>query len=160
MDAESVRDNSEIFGMVYGFIGRRAAERRTPELQQRLTSIADPLAEATRPEEVWRLAEAYLDTIVQFGAASRLAQALRRMRTLAVDNLFEVVPESVEITRTGTLALISAILEGDGDRVESEQRDMQRRSAELVVKSFAARGILGDGDGDVELGKSAEGDRA
>lgn len=142
MDAESVVDNAEIFGMIYGYVARRAAERRTPELDARLAGIAEGLAEASRPGDVWRLAEAYLDAILEFGAAPRLARVLRRMRTLAVDNLFDVVPAAVDITRTGTIALVEAIRDGDGDRAEAEQRDMQRRSAELVVEAFAARGII------------------
>jgi DNA-binding GntR family transcriptional regulator len=146
MDAESVRDNSEIYGMIYGFVARRAAERKTPELEQRLQRIAESLVGAERPEDIWGLAEAYLDTILEFGAAPRLARVLRRMRTLAVDNLFDVVPGTLEVTRTGTIALIEAICEGDGDAAEAEQRDMQRRSAEFVVEAFAARGLLGVDD--------------
>lgn len=142
MDADSVRDNSEIYGMIYGFIARRAAERLDPQLDQRLASIAEALVDATRPDEIWGLAEAYLDAIAEHGAASRMARVLRRMRTLAVDNLFEVVPASLEITRTGTIELIEAIRSGDGLRAEAVQHDMQRRSAELVIESFAARGML------------------
>lgn len=144
MDADSVRDNAEIYGMIYGFIGRRAAERRSADLESRLEVIATSLRAATRPEEIWHLTEAYLDAIVEVGAAPRLARVLRRMRTLAVDNLFEVVPEAMEIARTGTIDLIDAIIEGDADRAETVQLDMQRRSAEHVVAAFAARGMLDD----------------
>jgi DNA-binding GntR family transcriptional regulator len=142
MDADSVRDNSEIYGMIFGFIARRATERRTPQLEERLRAIADGLAVATDPIDIWRLAEAYLDAIVEFGAAPRLAHVLRRMRTLAVDNLFDVVPDALEIARTGTIAMIDAICAGDAARAETEQQEMQRRSAELVVEAFAARGML------------------
>src|SRR5690606_29581797 len=76
MDADSVRDNSEIYGMVYGFIARRAAERLSPALDRRLAAIGAALADAKRPEEIWRLAEAYLDAVVEYGAASRMAPAL------------------------------------------------------------------------------------
>jgi len=148
MDADSVSDNAEIFGMVYGLVARRAAERRTPELDAKLAALAEQLAEATAPGDIWRLAEAYLDTVMEIGTAPRLARVLRRMRTLAVDNLFEVVPDTLEITRTGTIALIEAIRAGDAAGAEAEQMDMQRRSADLVVEAFRERGILGPEDGE------------
>lgn len=147
MEADSVRDNAEIYGMVYGLVARRAAERRTDELDARLAALADDLADAKAPGDIWRLAEAYLDTVLEFGAAPRLARVLRRMRTLAVDNLFEVVPGTLEITRTGTLAMIEAIRAGDAAKAEAEQMDMQRRSAELVVEAFRERGMLDADDG-------------
>ena len=148
MDAESVRDNAEIFGRLFGFIARRAAERRTPELDERLAVIRDALLEASAPGDIWRLAEGYLDVVMEVGAAPRLAHALRRMRTLAVDNLFDVAPATLEITRTGTIALIDAITAGDADRAEAEQMAMQRASSELVVDAFAGRGMLGQGEAD------------
>jgi DNA-binding GntR family transcriptional regulator len=146
MDADSVRDNSEVFGMIFGFMARRASERLTPKVAERLTTIADGLADATAPVDIWRLTEAYLDAIVEVGAAPRLAHVLRKMRTLAVDNLYEVVPGALEISRRGTIELIEAICAGDAERAEAVQHDMQRRSAELVVEAFAARGML-DADG-------------
>jgi DNA-binding GntR family transcriptional regulator len=142
MDAGSVRDNAEIYGRVYGFIARRAAEQRTPELCDRLGTIAEGLATAS-PAETWRLAEAYLDAALAATAAPRMAWVLRQTRTLAVDNLFDVVPETMEITRTGTITLIEAILAGDADRAEAVQTDMQRRGADLVVQAFASRGAAG-----------------
>ena len=81
---------------------------------------------------------------MEFGAAPRLARVLRRMRTLAVDNLFEVVPGTLEITRTGTISLIDAIRAGEADRAAAEQMDMQRRSADLTVEAFAKRNMLAE----------------
>lgn len=144
MDAESVRDNSEIYGMIYGFVARRAAERIDPELDARLASIAESLVGADRPEDVWHLAERYLDTVLEHGTSPRMASILRRIRSLTVDNLYDVAPRTLEETRRGTIRLIEAIRAGDGDRAEAEQREMQRRSAELVVEAFAARGVFPD----------------
>jgi DNA-binding GntR family transcriptional regulator len=142
MDAASVRDNAEIYGMVYAFIARRAAERVTEPFAERLAELADRMRAAESPLDIWGLAERYLDTVMEIGAAPRLAHVLRRMRALSVDNLFEVVPGAIEITKTGTMSLIEAIRSGDADRAAAEQMDMQRRSADLVVEAFRARGML------------------
>jgi DNA-binding GntR family transcriptional regulator len=147
MDAESVRDNAELFGMIYGFLGRRTAERADDDDRRELARIAESLASAERPGDIWRLAERYLNTIVAIGAAPRLEHVIRRMRCLAVANLFDVVPGAIEITREGTGQLIEAILDGDGERVVALQMDMQRRSAELVVFEFVRRGTIADEDG-------------
>ena len=146
MDAESVRDNAELFGMIYGFLGRRTAERADDDARGELARIAEALASAERPGDVWRLAEQYLNTIVAIGAAPRLEHVIRRMRSLAVANLFDVVPGAIEITREGTVHLIESILDHDGESVVAVQMDMQRRSAELVIVEFVRRGTIVDED--------------
>lgn len=147
MDESSVRDNAEIYGMVFGFVARRAAERADDSLVERLQGLVSRLGDAHEPETVWRFNEGYLDIVIEFGAAPRLSGVLRKMRALAVDNLYEVAPETLEIARDGTLALIDAICAGDGERAEAVQIDMRRRSAELVVEAFTRRGML---DSDLE----------
>jgi DNA-binding GntR family transcriptional regulator len=146
MDEESIRDNAELFATVLAFVGRRATERVTPALLQALASVTFRLREAEDPQAIYRLSEEYLDAIIEVGTAPRLARTLRRMRALAVDNLFEVVPGAMEVTRQGVLALIDAIRDGDPDRVVAEQMSMQRKSADLVIAAFQARKMLVDPD--------------
>jgi DNA-binding GntR family transcriptional regulator len=142
MDAESVRDNAELFGMIYGFLARRTAERADDDTKVTLAQIAETMAVAERPGDVWRTAEHYLDLIIVAGAAPRLAPVIRRMRSLAVANLFDVVPEAVDNTRDGTLRMIEAILAGDGARAAEIQAEAQRRGAELVIAEFTRRGTI------------------
>lgn len=142
MDAESVLDNAELFGMIYGFLGRRSAERIDDEARAELRRVAEELATAERAVDVWRLADRYLNIVVAVGAAPRLEHVIRRMRSLAVANLFDVVPAAIEIAREGTIQLIEAVLAGDGERVATLQMDMQRRSAALVVEEFVRRGVV------------------
>jgi DNA-binding GntR family transcriptional regulator len=146
MDEESIRDNAELFATVLAFVGRRATERVTPALLQALASVTFRLREAEDPQAIYHLSEEYLDAIIEVGTAPRLARTLRRMRALAVDNLFEVVPGAMEVTRQGVLALIDAIRDGDPDRVVAEQMSMQRKSADLVIAAFQARKMLVDPD--------------
>lgn len=142
MDEESINANSELFGTVFAFVGRRAAERVTPELLQRLASIAQRLEQEPQPKEIYALAEEYLSAVIEAGSSPQLVSTLRRMRSLAVDNIFEVVPEAAEITRRGVLVMIDAIRAGDAQGVADEQMHMQRASAALVLKAFRDRGIL------------------
>lgn len=142
MDEDSVRDNAEIYGLVFGLVARRAAERPTLALDERLAAIADRLEGASTPEAIWREVEVYLDTMEELGYAPRLARVIRRMRSLAADNLFDAVPDAVAITRSGTLELIEAIRAGDADRAAAIESDIQRRRTDLIVGAFAERGML------------------
>jgi DNA-binding GntR family transcriptional regulator len=146
MDAESVRDNAELFGMIYGFLAQRAAERADEETRDALREIADAMEVADRPAEVWRLAERYLDLVTAIGAAPRLGPVIRRMRSLAVANLFDVIPDAVESTREGFRRVIGAILAGDGELAASAQLEAQRRGADLVVAELTRRGTIAPED--------------
>jgi DNA-binding GntR family transcriptional regulator len=146
MDEESVRDNAELFATVLAFIGRRAAERVSPKLLGDLSRIAVEMRAAQSSRQIYRLSEKYLDTIIAAGTAPRLAHTLGRMRALAVDNLFDVVPEAAEVTRVGILDLIEAIRDGDPDRVAHRQMEMQRVSADLVISAFRERGMVPSAD--------------
>jgi DNA-binding GntR family transcriptional regulator len=142
MDEESVRDNAELFATVLAFIGRRAAERVSPKLLGDLSRIATEMRAAESSRQIYRLSEEYLDTIIAAGTAPRLAHTLGRMRSLAVDNMFEVVPEAAEVTRSGILDLIEAIRDGDPDRVARRQMEMQQVSADMVITAFRERGMV------------------
>ena len=139
MDAESIRDNTEIFGVIYAFVARRAAERLSKGLDAELAAIATRLAVAESGEEVWLLVERYLDAIMEVGVSKRMNQTLRRMRILAVSDIYELAPGVIEATRDGTVETISLIRAGDGDGAADRQMQTQRAAAELLVRVMEAR---------------------
>jgi DNA-binding GntR family transcriptional regulator len=149
MDEASIRDNAEIFGMLYAFVARRAAERVNPTFLGRLADLSARLKETDDPGTIYRLSEEYLDLILELGAAPRTAHVVRRMRSLAVDNLPEVVPGTITAIKTGTLALIEAIRDGAPERAAELQMIQQRAGADLVVAEFRRRGIIADEDADI-----------
>ena len=144
MDEASIRDNAEIFGMLYGFIAKRAAERVNPAFLGRLADLSSRLQATDDPGTIYRLSEEYLDLILELGAAPRTAHVVRRMRSLTVDNLPEVVPGTIEAIKTGTLRLIEAIRDGAPERAAELQMIQQREGADLVVAEFRRRGTISD----------------
>jgi DNA-binding GntR family transcriptional regulator len=142
MDEESIRDNAELFATVLAFVGRRAAERVTPALLGELATLSTRMRDATSPQEIYRISEDYVTTIIAAGTAPRLAHTLGRMRALAVDNLFDVVPDAAEVTRQGILELIEAIRDGNPEKVAENQMAMQKKSAQMVIEAFRAHGML------------------
>jgi DNA-binding GntR family transcriptional regulator len=152
MDEASVRDNAEIFGMLYSFFAQRAAERVSPAFLGKLADLAARLRATDDPRAIFRLSEEYLDLVLEVGAAPRTAHVIRMMRSLTVGNLFDVVPSTVDAAKAGTLALIDAIRDGAPERAAQLQMDQQRAGADLVVAEFRRRGIIGDDTDDAASG--------
>src|SRR5437763_3562259 len=71
LDARSVRDNYELFGLVYGFAARRALERSGPELVARLTEIKSELDATGDPAEIGALAVAFSAAVVDAAQSPR-----------------------------------------------------------------------------------------
>lgn len=134
----SINDNAEVWRLVFGLVARRATERLTSTLDEELQEIANTLATEQDSSNVWQLCELYLDVI--FDAANTpLARTLRRIHAMAVDTIFDVVPETIEVTRAGTLAVIGAIRAGDGERAVEAHDAMQRNCLQLLVTAFEGR---------------------
>jgi DNA-binding GntR family transcriptional regulator len=142
IDEESVVDNSELYGMIYGFVAHRAAQRATPELLERLDSLATSIAATADGGAMMQWHEEFLDAIMEAGCAPRLAHVLRGLRLLVVDNFFEAIPQAAEATREGILAVIDAIRRRDPEGAAEEQVRLQRRNAELVLRVYRERGVF------------------
>lgn len=140
IDPDSVRENTEIFGLIYAHVARKAAERLTPELDAQLSSISAELETASSGGEVWRVVGTYVDAIMEVGVSKRMNRTLRKMRVLVeVSDVQAVSPEAVETTKLGILKTISLIRAGDAKRASQNQIETQRAAAEHLVAALEAR---------------------
>lgn len=137
--ATSIGDNAEVWNLIFGLVARRAADRLTPELDTQLGDIAAQLKATKDAAAVWDLCEAYLDVLFEAASAPAVARTLRRVRTMAVDSIFEVVPEALEVSRLGTLAVIEAVRARDGERAVVAHDAMQAECLHLLVSAFERR---------------------
>ncbi|MBW0018088.1 MAG: GntR family transcriptional regulator [Mycobacterium sp.] len=135
----SIGDNAEVWNLIFGLVARRAAGRLTPELDTQLADIARQLDATKDAAAVWDLCEAYLDVLFEAASAPAVARTLRRVRTMAVDSIFDVVPETLEVSRLGTLAVIKAVRAHDGERAVAAHDDMQAECLRLLVSAFERR---------------------
>ncbi|BBZ38842.1 GntR family transcriptional regulator [Mycobacterium conspicuum] len=135
----SIGDNAEVWNLIFGLVARRAADRLTPELDTQLGDIAVQLGATNDAAAVWNLCEAYLDVIFEAASAPAVAWTLRRVRTMAVDSIFEVVPEALEVSRVGALAVIEAIRDRDGAGAVAAHDAMQAECLRLLVSAFERR---------------------
>jgi DNA-binding GntR family transcriptional regulator len=136
----SVADNAEVWDLVFGLVARRAAARLTPEFDAQLANIAADLAAIEDPATIASLCEHYLDVLFEIASAPAVARTVRRTRATAIDTIFGIVPNTIEISRTGTLAVIAAIRAGDGDRANAVHAEMQKECLGLLLKAFSDRG--------------------
>ena len=142
LDARSVRDHYELFGLVYGFAAKRALARRSPGLQDELAKLADAINHTDDPEELESLAISFHAAITGAARSPRINVVLRAMSGLVPGNFFELVPAAIEGERRGLTAIVRAMKRRDGDRAATEYLRMMRRQGDNVVTVLRERGLL------------------
>lgn len=140
VDPDSVTENTEIFGLIYAHVARRAAERLTDELDSTLMAISEDLTSAKSSEDAWRAVARYVDAITEVAVSARMNRILRRMRVLVeVEDMSTVSPAAVETTRVGVLDTIVSIRAGDGERAALQQAKTQKLAAEHLAAALRDR---------------------
>lgn len=140
VDPEAVTENTEVFGLIYAHVARRAAERLTKELDTTLLTISDQLESAQSSEGAWRAVGRYVDAITEVAVSARMNRILRRVRVLVeVEDMSTVSPAAVEATRAGVLETIAFIRARDGERAALRQAETQKVAAEHLVAELKDR---------------------
>lgn len=146
LDESVVRDHYELYGHVYSFAARRAAQRRSPELLEKLADLQSQIAVLNDAQAAWRLNRDFHHTIVEMARSPRLQSVLRAMAGIVPGNFFALVPGSIDVEKRGTAAILLAIQDGDADKVAEEYVAMMSQQGDLVVELFRSRGILPAGE--------------
>jgi DNA-binding GntR family transcriptional regulator len=158
IDEDIVRDHYELYGLLYGFAARRAADRGTPQIVARLTEQRRQLLADPKPYAVWRHNRQFHNTIVEMARSPRLAPLLRTMSGLVPGNFFELVPGSIDVELVGTAAILRCVERGDREAAAAAYADMMRQQGDLVVDLFEARGLFATGGESVGDGAEDDGE--
>ncbi|MBV8986614.1 MAG: GntR family transcriptional regulator [Acidimicrobiia bacterium] len=142
LDARSVRDHYELFGLVYGFAARKAIERSDRELVDRLSAQVRACDATQDPVEFGRSASAFQAGLVDAAQSPRIKVLLRAMSALVPGEFFALVPDAMAVWRRGFTAVLRAIRKGDADAAADECQRAMRRVGEKVVAVFAERGLF------------------
>jgi DNA-binding GntR family transcriptional regulator len=137
-----VSDHYDLYGHLYGFAVARAAQRRSPEMLDRLASLQKQIRDARDPQTAWRLNRAFHGTVLDMARSPRIGAVVRALAGIVPGNFFELVPGSMEVEKTGTAAILRALRRGDAYRAAEAYARMMRRQGDLVVDLFQSRGIL------------------
>ena len=96
LDARSVRDHYELFGLVYGFAARLAIARSGPELVDRLAELLAACDGTDDPVEFGRCASAFQATVVDSGQSSGIGADSLALTVYDKNSvLYKQVPESL-----------------------------------------------------------------
>lgn len=142
LDARSVRDNYELFGLVYGFAAQRAIARSGPELFERLTELKQAADSTNDPVEFGALASAFQATVVDAAQSPKVKVVLRAMSAMVPGDFFTLVPEAATVWRRGFASVLKAFQRDDADAVAGEFQRTMRRIGEKVVAVFQERGLF------------------
>lgn len=143
LDADSVRDHYEVFGLVYGLAARRALQRSSPDdLTAALTPIVADLPAATEPEAFTRQTVAFHRAVVTAARSPRINVVIRTMSALVPGDFFSLVPGAITVESDSLPAIARALAAGDGDRAADEYLRMMRAVGENVIELFAERGLF------------------
>src|SRR5437588_655986 len=142
VDANSVRDNYELFGLVYGFAAQRAIARAGPELVERLTELKNASDATDDPAEFGRLATAFQSTVVDAAQSPKVKAVLRAMTPLLPGEFFGLVPDALGVWRRGFGRVLKAFKRGDSEATAAEFARTMREIGETVVAVFEERGLF------------------
>jgi DNA-binding GntR family transcriptional regulator len=142
LDADAVRDNYELFGMLYGFATRRAVARSDDTLVPRLAEIEKVLRATDDPDLFHDATLSFHDTIVSAARSPRVKVMLRSSTGLVSGNFFEEIDGAIGVERRGTTAIVRALKKGQADEAAEHYRRTMIRQGELVVKVFQTRGLF------------------
>ena len=135
----SIADNAEVWDLIFSLMARRASDRLTPEQDAQLAEIAAALSATKDAASIWNLCDTYLDVVFEAASAPPVARTLRRIRTMAIDTIFDVVPATLEPSRRGTLAVIEAIRNHDAEGAVAAHEEMQAECLHLLEAVFSNR---------------------
>ena len=142
LDARSVRDHYELFGLVYGFAARLAIARAGPELVARLSELMAACEATDDPVEFGTYASAFQATVVDAAQSPKVKVLLRAMSALVPGDFFALVPDAMSVWRRGFTAVLRAFRRGDGTAAADEFLRAMRRIGEKVVAVFEERGLF------------------
>jgi DNA-binding GntR family transcriptional regulator len=142
LDAETIEDHYELFGLIYGFAIHRALERSGDEFIEQVAALQAELAATTDPAKAGELILSIYRTIVSGARSPRLRVVLRAISTLVPGDFFETVPVAIDIERKAITTIVRALRRRDADRAALEFRRMMLRVSKEVANLFRERGLL------------------
>jgi DNA-binding GntR family transcriptional regulator len=144
IDADYVRDHYELYGLVFGLMASRVAERDDDAGRARLLAAAADVA-SVDPSDARAFNNsnrAFLATLEEVAAAPRLTSMARVMTSIVPGNFFREIPGAVDGQQHGVAAVAAAVEARDPRRASDEFRALLRTQGEAVVELLAARGVF------------------
>jgi DNA-binding GntR family transcriptional regulator len=129
-----------VFGRIYGFAARRAAERADTAWLEQLAALGERIASG-RADLVETLAVSirFQLLIVDKGGSKRLLALFRPLSQIVPGNFYAAIPGSLARTRRGVAEIVAAIRAGKAERAEGACWEMMDDIGELVARQLRRR---------------------
>jgi DNA-binding GntR family transcriptional regulator len=148
IDADFVLDHYELYGLVFGLMAARVAERADAEGRARVLDAAKAVA-AADPDDPTAFNDAnraFLATLDTVAASPRLTSMTRVMTSIVPGNFFREVPGAIEGQRRGIAAVARAVKAADPATASAAFATLLRAQGHLVVDLLDERGLFTSGD--------------
>ncbi len=139
---QALRDNFQIYAMIYSFSAGLALERGGPDLIETLDEIVEAVEQTDDADVVNELSYRFRLAILQAADSPRLQVLLRAMSGMVPGNFFAQVPGAIEVEQAGMRAIVEAMRTGDGLRVHDKYSRKFAEQAEQCVQLFRDRDLF------------------
>lgn len=139
---QALRDNFQIYAMIYSFSAALALERGGPDLIETLDEIVGAVEQTDDADVVNEFSYRYRLAILHSADSPRIQVLLRAMSGMVPGNFFAQVPGAIEVEKKGMRAILEAMRTGDGLRVHEEYSRKFAEQAEQCVQLFRDRDLF------------------
>jgi DNA-binding GntR family transcriptional regulator len=142
LDEQAVRDQYDLYGIIYAFAAQRALERSSRDFLDTLRTIEAELARTDDPSVVGELSLAFHRTVVAAAKSPRVKVVIRALPGLRPSEFFALVPGSIEAQQAGIRAVLEALEADDRPRVLAAYGAVMEHTGDHVVELFRQRGLF------------------
>lgn len=144
IDADYVRDHYELYGLVFGLMAARVAERADAEGRARVLDAAKAVAAAdTDDAKAFNDANrSFLRVLDEVASSPRLTSMARVMTSIVPGNFFREIPGAIDGQRKGIAAVARAVKAAEPDAAAAAFATLLRAQGELVVDLLDERGLF------------------
>jgi len=145
VDEEVVRDQFQLFALLFGFAARRCIEHDDPVLLEELTRMYEALVDSSDPEEIDSIVYAFHWAVAGGARSARLTAVLRGMSAYFPGTFFSLSGASDDIERRAMRALLDAIQQRDADAAVATYERLMNELVDIAIKRLRDRGLFNQG---------------
>ncbi len=128
--------------LIFGYVVRRATERRTTASTEELRNVVARLADTDDPEEVWEIATDFNAQLCVIAEVSRAKQMLRSVSSLLPGSSFPIMPGAAGSVKQALPDIVEAISNGDAESAADIYLHLLKDNADSILEMLLERGVI------------------
>ena len=141
-DAASVRDQYELFALMFGWAVRRVIERAPPEFVDDLVALGRRFKKSTEPAEIYALMTIFTERLQEYAGRDwrRLLDTLPRLVPGVA--FYAEIPGAIDAAANHVEPIARAVKRGDVDDAVSSVERMMLHHGEALIRELDRRQLL------------------